>query len=94
MAYHDANGRITIDDAAANQDIARANAAKQCLSQVDSQLNLMLQQVDAFEGETAMALREKSMELLQRVRKMTAEIDEMVSYTRSVVARYKAIDES
>ena len=94
MAYHDANGKITIDDAAANHDIALANSARECLQQVDSQLVLMLQQTDSFEGETALALRDKSAELLSRVRRMTTEIEEMVSYTRSVVAHYKAIDES
>ena len=94
MAYHDADGKITIDEAVANRDISHALQARQSLAEAEAKLKLMLSQTDAFEGETAQALNEKSAQLLARVQKMMAQIDEMVSYTRRVVAHYRAIDES
>lgn len=94
MAYHDANGKITIDEVVANRDISHALQAKQSLAEAEAKLKLMLQQTETFEGETARALSEKSGELLARVRKVMDSIDETVSYTRHVVAVYRAIDES
>ena len=94
MAYHDADGKITIDEAVANRDISHALQAKQDLAQAEAKLKLMLDQTGSFEGETAQALNEKSAQLLARVQKMMAQIDDMVSYTRRVVAHYRAIDES
>ena len=94
MAFHDADGRITIDENAANRDISHAQQARQSLSAAEKQLQLMLQQTNEFEGETARALNEKSAELLKRVQSMMRQIDEMISFTRNTVARYRAIDES
>ena len=94
MAYHDADGKITIDEVAANRDISHAMQAKQSLAEAESKLKLKLNQTASFEGETAQALNEKSAQLLARVKSMMTEIDEMVAYTRRVVAHYRAIDES
>ena len=51
MAFKDANGRITIDEVAAQKDISNINAALEHLLTADSLLTQMINIASEFSGE-------------------------------------------
>lgn len=92
MAFKDENGRITIDEIAAEKDIQQLYKSKQTL---EDALNLVKQieiEASEFSGITGETILDSS-DLIQ------AQIDELISETettietiKQVVSKYQAID--
>lgn len=93
MAFIDWNGNITIDEAAAEADIRKAAAAVTILRETESALKALAVESGDFQGDTASAIGEKSQELLVKVQKLISNLENMQSYTRQVVARYRKLDQ-
>lgn len=93
MAFVDWNGNITIDEAAAEADIRKAAVAVSILRETENALKSLVIEAGDFQGDTTSAIGEKSQELLTKVRKLISDLENMQSYTRQVVARYRKLDQ-
>ena len=94
MAYRDENGRITIDEAAANADIRKIAQAQDILHNALSGLRAAQAEAEGSKGQTAQAIYDKSQELIQAIQKLDGSLDETIHYIRPVIAVYKAKDEA
>ena len=92
MAYHDLNGKVMIDEAAAMADVQKAGQAVVILREASNALRVVISESESFRGETAEALVEKASLLQGKVLKLIAQLEEMQSYTRKVVAHYQELD--
>ena len=90
MAYRDENGRITIDEAAANADIRKIAQAQDILHNALSGLRAAQAEAEGSKGQTAQAIYDKS----QAIQKLDGSLDETIHYIRHVIAVYKAKDEA
>lgn len=94
MAYRDENGVITIDEAAAQADIGREARAQAILEEVSRALGAISAEAESgFQGETAVAIAERSQELRGRVDRLVANLQDAQDYTRKVVVYYQKVDE-
>ena len=87
MAYKDENGKITIDDVAAGEDIRKIeqNALQSLRAAQTEGAN--------SKGETAQAIYDKSQELINQIQRLDSNLEETTNYIRHVLAVYKAKDE-
>ena len=86
MAYRDENGKITIDDVAAGEDIRKIERAQAILQNA-------LQSLRAAQTEGAQAIYDKSQELINQIQRLDNNLEETTNYIRHVLAVYKAKDE-
>lgn len=92
MAYVDQNGLILIDDVEVAEDI---NKLKTTLSLMEDTLNTINQIISInsnFKGDTASAIEECTVEMVNRVTAQKEEIEEAIRYINQVVEMYKTID--
>ena len=80
MAYRDENGKITIDDVAAGEDIRKIERAQAILQNA-------LQSLRAAQTEGA------NQELINQIQRLDNNLEETTNYIRHVLAVYKAKDE-
>ncbi len=92
MAYHDLNGTIMIDELAALSDIQKAERAKQVLNSASVSLKRLIAEAENFQGETAQALVQKSLELNGRISTLVNNLEAAQDYTRRTVERYRQLD--
>ena len=92
MAYYDENGKITIDEAAANADIRRIETALAQLENSKNALNALLRQASEGQGQTTNAVVEKSAQLIDKVNDMMQRLNETISFIRQTVAHYEEVD--
>ena len=62
MAYYDFDGKITIDESAAERDILYIQVAKEILERAKNDVDRMATQAAEAQGEAAVALQEKAAE--------------------------------
>lgn len=94
MAFRDQNGRITIDEVAAQQDITRIQSAVESLQAADRLLEQISAQAAEFSGLTGTAILETAEEFSQAVRAVEEAAQETSETIRAVVQKYQAIDQS
>ena len=92
MRCYSETGSLLIDDVLAERDIQREKQAENALREVASSLQKAQYQISDFQGDTAQALEEKTMELRNRALKLANELRELQSYTRRVVRQCHMID--
>ncbi|MBQ3447863.1 MAG: hypothetical protein IJG37_09510 [Synergistaceae bacterium] len=88
----DASGTIVIDEAEAEEDIRRVNAARESLDEAKQFLNPATIDSDRCYGMTRDALEEQFTQITAKLTEWQNFCDETVSYIRHVVAEYKRID--
>ena len=88
MAYRDENGKITIDDVAAGEDIRKA-----ILQNALQSLRAAQTEGANSKGQTAQAIYDKSQELINQIQRLDNNLEETTNYIRHVLAVYKAKDE-
>ena len=93
MAFRDANGRITIDEVAAQRDIANIRAAIQDLQEARASLNEIRCQAQSFSGKTAISISDYSARLILEYDKLISQLEESESLINQTIAKYKKIDE-
>lgn len=93
MAFKDANGRITIDEVAAQRDIANIQAAIEDLKLARDSVKEIRYQSQSFSGKTAIALEGSSGSLTAEYDKMITQLEETVSLIIAIVEKYRRIDE-
>ena len=92
MAYHDMNGRITIDEAAAQADIRLERQAVQILRRATQALRAVQNEANSFQGETASAIGDKADSLRLQINNLMDDLEETQNYTQRVVRRYWLLD--
>ena len=92
MAFKDANGRITIDETAAQKDIANIKAATEHLHNADTLLTQIIKTASEFSGETGKAVVETSSELQKQVRSLISYSEASTASIDRVVRKYEQID--
>ena len=92
MAFKDANGRITIDEAAAQKDIANIRAAAEHLETTVSLLAQMTNQAALFSGDSAKAITEVCINLKNQISTMIELSGKTTYFVESIVKKYEQID--
>ncbi len=92
MAFHDMNGAITIDEGAANADIAKMQQAIAILEKSQVALKQVMAESETMKGQTPTATYEKAAEMLQNTQGLINSLKNSQAYIRRVVQRYKALD--
>ena len=93
MAFHDENGRVTIDEEAANADIKKMTDAQEAIQMSVREMKSLIEAAQNCSGATADAIVEKGQMLLGRLTKMNSNLDETAEYIRRVVEIYRRKDE-
>lgn len=93
MAYRDENGKITIDDVAAGEDIRKIERAQSALQNALRSLKAAQTEGANMKGQTARAIYDKSQELVNQMQRLDHNLEETTNYIRHVLAVYKAKDE-
>ena len=70
MAYKDENGKITIDDVAAGEDIRKIERAQSILQNALQSLRAAQTEGANSKGETAQAIYDKSQELINQIQRL------------------------
>lgn len=92
MAYVDENGLILIDDVEVAEDITKLKSTIDLLDETLERINQIVSINSEFKGETAQALEEATVEMINRVTSQKEEIEAEIRYINQVVERYKTID--
>ena len=90
MAYRDENGKITIDDVAAGEDIRKIERAQAILQNALQSLRAAQTEGANSKGQTAQAIYDKSQELINQIQRLDNNLEETTNYIRHVLAVYKA----
>lgn len=93
MAYRDENGKITIDDVAAGEDIRKIEQAQAILQNALQSLKAAQTEGVNSKGQTAQAIYDKSQELINQIQRLDNNLEETTNYIRHVLAVYKVKDE-
>ena len=93
MAYRDENGKITIDDVAAGEDIRKIERAQAILQNALQSRRAAQTEGAHSKGQTAQAIYDKSQELINQIQRLDNNLEETTNYIRHVLAVYKAKDE-
>lgn len=94
MAYKDANGRITIDEVAAQKDVKNLNFSMECLMAVNEMLLEINRASFGFSGHTAVEIQTYSDELMKLISTLSEDVTETISLIENTVKKYQEIDRS
>ena len=92
MAYINENGQITIDEVAANNDIAKLQQSADALSHVKKTLEALLSEAEAGKGDTIEAIKAETSEQIMRINKLISQHEQAISLIRNTVAKYQRLD--
>lgn len=92
MAFADQNGKITIDEVAAAEDIKNLEQSKILLTQALDLIAQTESQGTAFRGDTGARIVMYSSELRADLKKQLENIETTIAAIKHTVARYQEID--
>ena len=93
MAYRDMNGKVMIDEAAAQADIRQERQAEQILRRAANALQAVQNESNSFQGETAAAIGERAEQLRRQILNLISDLEDTQNYTQRVVRRYGLLDQ-
>lgn len=93
MAYRDMNGKVMIDEAAAQADIRQERQAEQILRRAANALQAVQNESNSFRGETAAAIGERAEQLRRQILNLISDLEDTQNYTQRVVRRYWLLDQ-
>ena len=93
MAFRDQNGKITIDEVAAQQDIQKLATAINALETARRSITHLIQQAENEQGETSIAVVEKATELKTEIEETISRLSETSDLIKKTVAQYQLIDQ-
>ena len=93
MAYRDMNGKVMIDEAAAQADIRQEGQAEQILRRAANALQAVQNESNSFQGETAAAIGERAEQLRRQILNLISDLEDTQNYTQRVVRRYWLLDQ-
>lgn len=83
-----------IDEAVARSDMAKMSQAVQHLQQAHRAVTQLRNEAESMQGETALAIAEKTQELQVRIERLTRQLQTSVSLLASTVSHYQQLDEA
>ena len=92
MAFKDENGRITIDEIAAERDVLQLYKSKQAL---EDALNLVKQikiEASEFSGITGETISDSSDHIQTQIDELISETETTIETIQQAVSKYQAID--
>lgn len=92
MAFRDQNGKITIDEIAAQQDIQNMTKSRESLVEAIDHIKQIQAGSTGFQGETGVVLQEQCAEFIQMLNQQIENIDRAIDAISKTVARYQEID--
>ena len=92
MAYYDENGNITIDEKAAEADIANITKAITSIEEAQRGIQQIYIQCGAFSGEGAEAMIAAGKETDDQLARLVEELNREIKMIRTTVAKYQEID--
>lgn len=92
MPYYNANGQITIDEAAASADIQKIRSAITKLEDSKNSLNRLIASASSMQGQTGQAIVEKSGQLSRQIDALIEKLNSSASYIRKTVDKYREED--
>lgn len=93
MALYDENGKITIDEIAAQNDIKRINAAIHSLNNSKAAIQNLINQASGGQGQTTNAILEKATELKGQIDAMINRLNETSWFISKTVSHYQWVDQ-
>ena len=94
MAFKDSNGKITINEIAAQKDISNIEAAIDDLKAARDSLNEIKYQAQSFQGKTAVAMEESSVLMVSKYNALIDQLETTKSLISETVEKYRKIDEN
>lgn len=94
MAFKDANGKITIDEVAAQKDIAQIEAAVEHFESSVDMLSQIINLSTSFSGETGKAIIETTLQIQKQVKSMIDYSLKTKNAIGYVVKKYEEIDKN
>lgn len=92
MAYHNAQGQVTIDAAAANADIRKIREAISKLEESQNSIQLLSRSASAMQGQTGTAIVDQCRRLEKRVTDLKEQLNKTIVYIQKTVDKYRAED--
>lgn len=92
MAYYDNNGRITIDENVAWQDVNRIQYAIDQLNFSKAAIDNLIRRTDSEKGLTSIAIIGKATQLKKQTDDLINRLEETIAIIRRTVRRYQEID--
>ena len=92
MAYYNANGQVTIDEAAANSDIQKIRQAIQKLEESKQSIAKLQGAASAMRGQTGEAVVEQCVRLNKQAGELVSQLNGSIQYIRKTVEKYKEED--
>lgn len=92
MAFRDENGKITIDEAAAQQDTRNLAKAGEHLSTAIASLDEMIALASDFSGNTGTVITESALEFKKQIQAAIDNMDTTIHNIDATVKKYQAID--
>lgn len=94
MAFRDENGKITIDEVAAQQDIKNLNKSKENLDTAMTHLKEIVALAAEFSGNTGTVITETALQLQKQVQGTIESIDTTSQNIDATIKKYQAIDQA
>ena len=88
MAFLDENGKITIDEDAANTDISKIQSAQEILQVSRTALRSLVDNAGTCVGDTPEAIVSVGNEILSQLNQLDQKLSDTVEYIRYVVQVY------
>lgn len=93
MAYKDYNGKIMIDEVAANNDIKKLRQAIGKLEESKNAINQVIYQGNQTKGAVGTAIVTKGNELKGQLQSLINNLNSEISSINQTVAKYKRLDQ-
>lgn len=92
MVYHDANGRITIDELAAQRDIGLLKESAELLNEAENILRDVQVLVSETESPVTAKLQDAGEYLRKNVTQLSAAMQQLSTGIQKTVSKYQEID--
>lgn len=92
MAYHDANGRITIDELAAQRDIGLLKESAELLNEAENILRDVQVLVSETESPVTVKLQDAGEYLRKNVTQLSDAMQQLSTGIQKTVSKYQEID--
>lgn len=93
MAFKDENGKITIDETAAQQDIYNLCKSIESLNEALNIIKAVENRTSEFKGKTAESLNGATLSITKKIKTMINNTEETINLISSTVYKYQKIDE-
>ena len=94
MAFINESNQITIDEVAANSDIAKLQQSSAMLEKVKKTLESLLSEAESGKGETIAAIVAQTTEQISRIEKLILKHEQAITLIRNTVAKYQRLDKA